>query len=65
MNAYTEIEKMILDFNMQVLSLAQQNQDLKIENATLKSLLETYKAKADLVIELSADKEVRKLELVK
>lgn len=51
MSVYTEIEKMILDFNTQVLSLAQQNQDLKIENASLKSLVETYKAKADLLIE--------------
>jgi len=37
MTAYSEIEKMIIDFNTQVLSLAQQNQDLKIENADLKS----------------------------
>ena len=65
MTAYSEIEKMMIDYNAQVLSLAQQNQDLKLERAgltkrigeltednnRLSKLLETYKAKADLLIE--------------
>ena len=51
MTAYSEIEKMIIDFNTQVLSLAQQNQDLKLENARLNKLVEAYKAKSDLLIE--------------
>ena len=51
MSAYTEIEKMILDFNTKVLSLAQQNYDLKTENERLNRLVEAYKAKSDLLIE--------------
>lgn len=62
---YTKAAEIMGDLSAQIISLLQQIYDLKEENATLKSLLETYKAKADLVIELSADKEVRKLELVK
>lgn len=53
MTAYTEIEKMILDFNTQVLSLAQQNQDLRLENERLSRLVAAYKSKSDLIIELT------------
>lgn len=62
---YTKAAEITKSLYAEIISLLQQIYDLKEENATLKSLLETYKAKADLVIELSADKEVRKLELVK
>jgi regulator of replication initiation timing len=46
MSAYTEIEKMIIEFNTQVLSLAQQNQDLKVENESLRAELAYNKREA-------------------
>jgi hypothetical protein len=65
-SAWEEVEKMIIEMNTTILSISQRGKDLEIENERLKRLVETYKAKSELIIELT-DPLVpeRKFELVK